>query len=146
VLTASLLFNIFLLAIIGGHVLRHHGEQGVSALPNLAHALANAEASLPPSDAAKFHDVMTRGAPLYAQSAKQLAEARSALRRQIVTEPFDRQAVHSAFVAWQQSWNRLLDNADDTLIEALAQVSPEGRRKLLAQRQAQAELKRDRTP
>ena len=111
---------------------------------NLARALADAETSLPPSDAAKFRDVMTRGAPLYAQSAKQLAEARAALQRQIVAEPFDRQAVHSAFVAWQQSWNRLLDNADDTLIEALAQVSPEGRRKLIAQRQA--ERKRDGTP
>lgn len=144
-LTASLLFNVFLLAIIGGHVLRHHGERGVTPMSaNLARALADAETSLPPSDAAKFRNVMTRGAPLYAQSAKQLAEARAALQRQIVAEPFDRQAVHSAFVAWQQSWNRLLDNADDTLIEALAQVSPEGRRKLIAQRQA--ERKRDGTP
>ncbi|HTV96317.1 MAG TPA: periplasmic heavy metal sensor [Steroidobacteraceae bacterium] len=145
VLTASLLFNVFLLAIIGGHVLRHHGERGFSPMStSLARALANAEASLPPSDAAKFRDVMTRGAPLYAQSAKQLAEARAALQRQIVAEPFDRQAVRSAFLAWQQSWNRLLDNAGDTLIEALAQVSPEGRRKLIAQRQAA--LKRDSTP
>jgi hypothetical protein len=84
-----------------------------------------------------FHDVMTRGAPLYAQSGKPLAEAKSALKRQIVAEPYDRQAVHSAFVARQQSWNRLFDNADDTLIEALAQVSPERRRKLIAQRQAE---------
>jgi uncharacterized membrane protein len=145
VATASLIFNIFLLALIGGHVLRHHGERAPSAVPtNLARALADAEASLSPSDAAKFRDVMTRGAPLYAQSAKQLAGARFALERQIVAEPFDRQAVHNAFVAWQQSWNRLFDNVDDTLIEALAQVSPEGRRKLIAQRQA--EIGRDRAP
>jgi uncharacterized membrane protein len=136
VFVASLVLNLFLLAVIGGHVLRHNAVPETPGAPMLARALANAEASLSPPDAAAFRAIMTRDAPQYVPAARQLGEARAALERQIVAEPFNRQAVHEAFAAWQASWNHFLDTADNPMVDALAHVSPEGRRKLIAGRQA----------
>jgi len=131
VLPASLLLNLFLAALIGGHLLRHEARE--NSLP-VARALANAEASLSPADAAAFRAAMRRDGPELAESIRQVAEARRALGRQIVAEPFDAQATRQALATWQASWNRFFDQMDGSLVEALGKVSPEGRQKLVAER------------
>ncbi|MGC1410166.1 MAG: hypothetical protein WA864_14645 [Acetobacteraceae bacterium] len=62
----------------------------------LTGALARAEASLPPRDAAAFGAVMRRDAPNYAAAARQLRETRDELARQITAQQFDQAGAQQA--------------------------------------------------
>jgi Heavy-metal resistance len=99
--------------------------------------LAHAEASLPPRDAASFGAAIRRDAPHYAQAAQQLTEARQEFWRQVTAEQFNQYDVRQALDAWRTAWNRFLDDFSSTIVAALAEVSPEGRRKLMAERRFQ---------
>jgi hypothetical protein len=55
-------------------------------------------------------------------------------RNSAPTEPYNADTVRQAFANWQTSWNKFLDAAAGTLVEALGQVSPEGRQRLVAER------------
>ena len=137
-LPASLLLNLFLAALIGGHFLR--GEIRPARLDGslLAHAMANAKAVLSPEDAAAFGGVFRRDAPNFAETARHLEETRTALERAITAEPFDKAAVQQALNEWQEAWNRFLGQAGASVVDALDRISPEGRRKLVAQRRQAA--------
>jgi uncharacterized membrane protein len=136
-LPASIVLNLFLAAVIGGHVLSvRRAEVAAGAGGPLARALASAEASLPPPDAAAFGATLRRDAPAYMDSARQLGAARVRLGREILAEPFDPVRVQQALAAWQAAWNRFVDDFSKPLVEALGQVSPEGRRKLLTERRS----------
>lgn len=132
---ASVVLNIFFIALIGGHLLRGRPAIAPNESP-VMRALASAEASLSPSDAAAFRQVMKTDAPRFEDAARQLAAARRAVGRQIAAEQFDADAVHQALVHWQKALNNFFDAFSDPLVEALAKVSPEGRRRLIAERQA----------
>ncbi|HUC18500.1 MAG TPA: periplasmic heavy metal sensor [Acetobacteraceae bacterium] len=138
-LPASLVLNLFFMGLIGGHMLRSN-INSASGGPLLARALANAEASLSAPDAAAFASVIHRDAARYAKSARELFEARSTLQRQVTAEHYNQKATMLALEAWQASWNRFVDDFGKTLVEALGQVSPEGRRRLVAERR-QAEIR-----
>jgi uncharacterized membrane protein len=142
-LPASIVLNLFLVAVIGGHVL-HRRFTEATVQPPLMRALARAEASLPPQDAARFGAVMRRDAPLYAEDRQHVIAARRALIGQITAEHFDQDAVRQAMATWQAAWNRFFADFGNTLVEALAQVSPEGRRKLIAERRS--ERRQDSAP
>jgi uncharacterized membrane protein len=132
-LPISLVLNIFLIAVIGGHIL-HRDAYRFRSGGMLRHTLANAEASLSPSDAEAFGAVMRRDASHYTQSAADLASVREELEKQIATDPYDKDAVKHALVAWRDAWDRFTNDLGDTLAEALSKVSPEGRRKLILER------------
>lgn len=139
--SVSVILNLFFVALICGHVWRHHGADFRHG-SQFALTLANAEATLPPRDAAAFGGVLRHNAQHYSASAQKVIEARRELIRQIGANTFDREKVWQALRAWRAARNRFLDDFGDTFVEALAQVSPEGRRKLVAQRQPQS----DKTP
>jgi uncharacterized membrane protein len=135
-LPVSVVLNLFLVALIVGHVVHNRAGFGAMGETPLARALANAEAILPSKDAAAFGAVIRRDAPRYADAQKQLDAARQEVRRQIATPEFDATRVHAALAAWRAAWNRFSDDFGDTLVDALAQVSPAGRQKLVAERRA----------
>jgi hypothetical protein len=81
--------------------------------------------------------MIRRDEPHYAQSAQQLTEARREFWRHVTAERFDPHDVRQALDAWRTAWNRFLDDFSDTIVAALAEVSPEGRRKLTADRRFQ---------
>lgn len=144
-LPASVLLNLFLIALIGGHLLRRDAREG--ALPAgpipLTRALASAEATLSPTDAAAFREAMRRESPNLAESVRQIGEARRALARQVVAETFDAKATRDAMAAWQASWNHFFDEISNPLVDALGAISPEGRQKLVDERRkARGELPR----
>ncbi len=144
-LPASVLLNLFLIALIGGHLLRRDAHEG--ALPAgpipLARALASAEEALSPTDAAAFREVMRRESPKLAESVRQIGEARRALAREVVAEPFDAKATRAAMAAWQASWNQFFDQISNPLVDALGTISPDGRQKLVDERRkARGELQR----
>jgi uncharacterized membrane protein len=132
-LPASLILNLFLVALIGGHLLRREFAER-SRETSLAAVLTNVEHLLPPADAAAFGAIIRRDAPRHAEATEQLTEARSELERQITNEPFDKDATQQALTTWRQSVCRFVDEFSNTLVDALSQVSPESRRKLVAER------------
>jgi uncharacterized membrane protein len=137
-LPISIVLNLFLLALVGGHVLRSRSNEFGTGTP-LMRALARAEASLPPKDAAAFGAVMRREAPRFASAEQRLAEARRGLAEEITAERFDQAGVRQALEAWQAAWNGFFADFSGTLVEALGQVSPDGRRKLVADRRSRLE-------
>ena len=130
-LPASIVLNLFLLALIGGHLWQSQRDQA-DASPSLDRALANAEATLSPKDAAAFAMVLHGDAPRYVAAAQQLRTARAALNRQITAAGFNPAAVRQALAAWRAAWDRFLDEFSGPLIDAMAQLSPQGRRQLIA--------------
>jgi len=133
ILPFSIILNIFLVAVIAGHMIRQHsGDQ--EAQPILARALANVQKNLPPEDAAAFTKVMRTNAPQFTKAALDLAHARGELEKQIAAEPFDTNATSEALDAWKNAWIAFLKNFKGSLLEALDRLSPEGRRKLVEAR------------
>ena len=108
----------------------------LTATTPLARGLARAEAVLSPADAAAFRAVIRRNAPVYLEDQRRLTEARRALGRDITADRFDRDETQKALDDWRAAWNQFFDDFSKTLVDALAQVSPEGRRKLVAERQS----------
>ena len=131
-LPASIILNLFLVAVIGGHVWHARSRNDTIGVP-LARAISRAEEVLPPQDAAAFGAVMRRDATHYAATAQRLKDARDELNRQLVAEPFDPEATRRALQGLETAWAHFLNDFSGTLIEGLSQVSPEGRRKLLAE-------------
>lgn len=143
VLPVSVILNVFLAALIGGHFLRNV-VPGRVAETSLARTLAHAADNLSPSDAEIFKTAILGGAPHYAEAVQQLAKTRTELERQITAEPFNQQAARAAYAAWQGNLNAFVREFGDSLIEALAKISPEGRRKIVALRhQGQTDLRTD---
>jgi uncharacterized membrane protein len=134
-LPVSIVLNLFLVAVIGGHV--WHNRHNEPRLGGPLGALARAEAVLPPKDAAAFDAVIKRDSSHYAEDWQQLKLARGHLRQLVTADDFDQQQVRQAFATWQQAWSRFFNDFSGTLVEALAQVSPEGRHKLSAERQSE---------
>jgi uncharacterized membrane protein len=134
-LPISIVLNLFLVALIGGHLWRLHRLEANAETP-LARALARAEASLPPRQAAAFGGVIKRDLPHYKDAARQLLAAREALNRQITADQFDEQALRQALTTWRGAWNQFMDDFGGTLIKALAQLPADSRRRLVAERRA----------
>jgi uncharacterized membrane protein len=135
VLPASIILNLFLLAVIGGHIWHAH-TQGTGFRMPLARVLEHAEEILGPQDAAAFGAVMRRDSSHYADAAQKLREARRELDRQIVAQPFNPAATRHALADTQAAWSHFLDDFSGTLVDSLSQVSPEGRRKLISETQS----------
>lgn len=138
-LAISLVLNLFLLAVIGGHWLQiRRAERANVAVPGPAAVLARAERELSPRDAAAFDAIMRRDAPRFSQSMQQATQARQALRLQFLAEPFDEAATRQALATWVTDWNRLMGDFSEPLVDAMAHLSPEGRRRLVRASRARA--------
>ncbi|HVE20454.1 MAG TPA: periplasmic heavy metal sensor [Acidocella sp.] len=132
-LPASLVLNLFFAALIGGHVWRDKMSES-DAQPPLAAALAKVQATLSTPDAAAFTAVLHRDAPGFLTAAQQFDDARAQLAHQITAEPYNPEAVRQALAVWQVSWNHFMNDFSGPLVDALAQISPQGRSSLIAAR------------
>ncbi|WP_315767556.1 MULTISPECIES: periplasmic heavy metal sensor [unclassified Bradyrhizobium] len=136
-LPASIVLNIFLIAIVAGHALT--GLRGAAILNDpVARVLANATAVLPPKDAELFNKSILDAAPRYADGAKGLIKARQRLIARIATEPFDPDAVQQELKNWRAATDSFFEAFDGPLTDALAKLSPESRRRGLAAEQGRA--------
>lgn len=137
-LSLSLLCNVFLAALIAGHFLSRRIGPAASPIASapMARALERAQAILSPQDAASFREALVREKSRYLQSALRVAAARRQLGRRIAAEPFDPRAAGQALAAWRVSWNGFVGDFSGPLIDALSAISPEGRRRLVAERRA----------
>jgi uncharacterized membrane protein len=135
VLPVSIVLNLFLIALIGGHMWHDHSIRAGSGSP-IDRALALAEARLPSKDAAAFGAVIRRDAPQYTDAVQKLMVARREIDRKMAEEQFDRDGMRADLVAWRAAWNQFFDDFTGTIIDAVAQISPEGRRDLVVEHQS----------
>ncbi len=135
-LPISLVANVLFVAIIGGYWFKIEASREVVNQP-LASALLGAERSLSAPDAAAFKAVMNRDAPRYVPAAERLASARMELDRQLTAMPYDKEAAQQALAAWQTDWAQFMGDVSGPLLDAFGQISPEGRKRLIAYRKAQ---------
>jgi len=136
-LTVSVLLNLFLLALIGGHVWQDSREAARERFP-MSKAVARLEARLPSRDAAAFEQSLRDAAPRYAEQAQALRAARRAFNAEITAEDFDPARASQALARWRVAWNRFNDAFQGPLIEALSKISPEARRKLVVEQARRA--------
>ncbi|KHK00899.1 periplasmic heavy metal sensor [Desulfovibrio sp. TomC] len=133
VLPCSLLLNLFLVAVIGGRLLYGRAER-LDGTGMLSRLQARAEAVLPSAEAQAFKAVITRDLPRFSPTWQQVGATRAELARQVAADPYDKIATGRALGAWITAWDGFAAEFGNTLVDALAQVSPEGRRKLIAGR------------
>jgi uncharacterized membrane protein len=134
-LPASLILNLFFIALIGAHFLNMRSREPEN-LTLVSRFAARVQNRLPAEDAAIFASVMRRDSSLYAEAGQQFAAARQELLRQLAADPFDKAAARQALTAWQAAGSKLLDPLGDSFIDALSQISPASRRKLISERAA----------
>lgn len=132
---ASLLLNLFSVSYFCGRILRGHLEEDPSAL---AWILSSSDRALDRRDAAAFRKVLQQQAPRYSDAAAALSRTRTILADRVTANPFDPSSVRSALAAWRSDWNRFNEALSGPLIAALQSISPEGRRRLVRQRQREA--------
>jgi len=130
-LIGSVILNLFLGALAGGHYLRQHAESGerATALAQIMHTIT---ARLPPKDAETFRATLHAEAPRYARSREGLVAARENLDRQLMAQQFDATATRDAMHNWQTAWDAFITDLRDPLIDALSHLSPQGRRALVS--------------
>lgn len=139
-LPLSLVLNMFLLAFLGGQMLRATPEVPKGVDP-LARILAVAEATLPASDARSFRETLLKEEPRYARAVRKVTEARQEMLKQMSADPYDPVATLAALSATQSAWTEFMDAIGGPLVDAIGQISPEGRRKVLGDQNAKGILR-----
>ena len=107
----------------------------------LARILAVAEATLPASDARSFRETLLKEEPRYARAVRKVTEARQEMLKQMSADPYDPVATLAALSAMQSAWTEFMDAIGGPLVDAIGQISPEGRRKVLGDQNAKGILR-----
>jgi uncharacterized membrane protein len=102
---------------------RPHGARGLQA---------RMERVLPAEDRATFHRVMEENRPRWEPLEQAMRQARPQIGRAIGAEPFSEQALREAMAQGRQRWHDFSGVYEDSLAKATAAISPDGRRRLLA--------------
>ena len=139
-LPISLVLNMFLLAFVGGQMLRATPEVPRGDDP-LARILAVADATLPASDARSFRETLLKEEPRYARAVRKVTEARQEMLKQMSADPYDPVATLAALSAMQSAWTEFMDAIGGPLVDAIGQISPEGRRTVVADQKAKGILR-----
>lgn len=126
-LWTSLGFNLFAAALITAPHLSHRHPPGP---PDFDTIIARVARSLPPTDIGAFRAAMDRGRPDFDTGRIHLAEIRLQVARTLASPAFDPAAARIAFQAMRQQLRDGSERFDEHLIDALANVSPQGRAKL----------------
>lgn len=124
-LWASLAANLFLVALVGAHLL--HRRPPRPGLEGTVHRLARA---LPPADADRFRVALERERPRYDRAYAEMDAARAELARAIGRTPYDERQVRDTLRVWQGHWQTVADRFADALLVAAGDLSPEGRARL----------------
>ena len=122
-LWASVALNLFALGLlVTPHVWRPGGPP-----PGFDGIVERMSRHLPNADAARFRAVMERERPWYDISRRDLDEARARTAHLVEREPFDPEATRAALNQFQDRLREAARRFDDSLVVALADLSPEGR-------------------
>ncbi|EHM01975.1 hypothetical protein HMPREF9946_01711 [Acetobacteraceae bacterium AT-5844] len=103
-----------------------HRPRGVRGLQ------ARMERVLSDEDRATFHAVMDANRPRYEEAQRAMRQARPLIPKAIGAEPFSEEALRAAMALNREKWLAFSETFEGSLAQATAAISPEGRRRLLA--------------
>jgi uncharacterized membrane protein len=93
---------------------------------------ARMERVLSGEDRVTFHAVMDANRPRYEAAQKAVRQARPLVGQAIGAEPFSEEALRAAMATNRERWLAFSETFESSLAQATAAISPEGRRRLLA--------------
>lgn len=97
---------------------------------DLAAMQAQMEALLPPADRPRFGATLEAGRPAAQAALNRHRAARAEAEEAVGREPFDPAAMRAAMQAARGEWQQFSTALEETLIEAVTALSPEGRQRL----------------
>nr|WP_272874872.1 periplasmic heavy metal sensor [Roseomonas marmotae] len=93
---------------------------------------ARMERVLSPRDRETFRQVMEANRPRWEPAQRAMRQARPEVRRAMGAEPFSEEALRAAMAAGRERWFSFSEAYEDSLAQATGAISPDGRRRLLA--------------
>ena len=129
----SLALNVFLLALVGTHLVHATAPAALAESP-----IDRMAASLSPDDAARFRAAIEARRPDYQPARDAVSTAHLAVAAAIGRVPYDEDAVRSALRQWQESWRAFTARFDQAFLGGVGVLSDDGRARL-----AQAALDED---
>lgn len=123
-LGASLALNLVFAALLfwpGQH--KPRGIRGMEA---------RMERALGPADREVFRRIMETNRPSYETAQRDMRLTAPAIARALGAEPFSEEALRAALQAGREGWRAFSESYENSLAKATAAISPEGRRRLLA--------------
>lgn len=124
-LGASVALNL----VLGGLLLRG-GPDRPPGGPGIRQLESRIERVLDPGDAAAFRRVLEEGRPGWEAARRNMRDGRPPVEALIRQEPFDPAALRAAMAAGRAGWAAFSTAFEDSLVRAMAAVSPEGRRRI----------------
>lgn len=125
-LFGSFALNLFMLALVGAHLLVRPPPGG----PQPERIIAHMVRELPPEDAERFRAVMATRLPAIEDAHARMEGARRAMAQAIARTPYDEAAVREAMKRWQTAWLAMSDGIGEGMLDAVTTLSPDGRRRL----------------
>jgi uncharacterized membrane protein len=129
-LWTSLCLNVFGMALLAVPLFMHPPHRGPAGPPSFDGFVARMARDLPPEDADVLRAEMGRERPWYEMGRERLDEQRDMLARAVAHDPFDPAATHAALQELQDRMRESATRFDDSLVMAMAKLSPMGRTRL----------------
>ena len=123
----SLGINLFAMGLIAAPHVWHRRMPGPPSFDMLVERMAH---DLPDADAAAFRLAMARERPWYEQGRQRMLEARGAVAAKVAAEPFDAATTRASLQTMQDRIRESMARFDESLVDAVAQLSPEARVRL----------------
>ncbi len=132
-LGASLTLNVALggLLLAGPGRAQHGGGSGGRGFDRM---VARIEHALPEADRPAFRAVLDAERGRYEGALADLRAARREVDAAMAREPFDPASLRAAMAAWSGRWTAFNAAFADTMVQAMAAVSPQGRAQVAAAR------------
>ena len=127
---ASLALNVFLLALLGAHLIRP--ALGPAAPARGDGPIGRIVEALPEPDAARMRAVLDRARPGRSAGRERVSAAQRDIAAAIARTPYDEAAVRAALAAWQARWHEFTTGYNTALIEGIGTLSDEGRARFAA--------------
>ncbi len=125
VLWLSVAGNMFCAALLlGPLVMQRPGP------PSLERAVERMARDLPAQDSARFLSILAVERPWYEQARHRMELSRVELSRSIARTPYDEAEVRARMLEFQARWLETSSRFGESLLVALATLSPEGRARL----------------
>ena len=89
----------------------------------------------------RVRETLLKEEPRYAQAVTKVIQARQEMLKQMSADPYDPVATLTALSAMQSAWTEFMDAIGGPLVDAIGQLSPEGRRGVVADQKAKGILR-----
>lgn len=134
VLGAALGASVALNAALGGLLLAGPGRAPQGGGRGFDRMVSRIEQALPEADRPAFRAVLDAERDRYEGALAEVRAARRAMDAAMTREPFDPESLRAAMAAWSGRWVAFNAAFADTMVHAMAAVSPQGRAQVAAAR------------